>query len=1660
MAISFPSSPTLNQTYSYGGKTWTWSGSVWNLNTMVAMDMSDTAPASPSIGALWMNTLTGDLLVYHSSGWMQSGGDVGGVGPTGPTGPSGTNGTNGVDVTTPKITGIVICDSNYSFIDDTAVSTAGGYILVNGTNFTSGSTAVINNTPATSVSFINSTQLRVQIPATPAGTYILYVVGLDGSVAIRVNAVTSSAVPIWTTGSTLPNAVKNGNINIQLATDVGLTYALSGVSTLPPGLSLNSGGLLSGSVTGLSVETTYSFIVIATDLELQDTPRTFSITITVGDPYFNLTTLLLQADTGPTYISDASSNTFEINPVGSVKSDTSQPFQEGYYSGFFNGSTDYLTLTNNTALGSGSFTIECWVYPTATPATNAWIYGYRNGGDTSPQLWINSSRQPVFGADISTYITSSTALSLSTWSHIAIVRNGTAMVMYINGVSINTATTSQNFSYTGANSIGAANGASIYAWAGYISNLRVVSGVAVYTAAFSPPTAPLTITQSTETLAAPTAVDYLVVAGGGGGGQWNSGGGGAGGYRTATGFSITSGTPYTVTVGLGGIGGSGGTSPIGIAGSSGDNSVFGSITSIGGGGGGSHSTAVAGAGGSGGGAGAWAGTATGGAASPSGQGNAGGSSSNGASTPPYAGAGGGGAGAVGQSANPGAGGIGLSSSISGSAVMYAGGGGAGGNTAFGAGGTGGGGAGTTTTGVAGTVNTGGGGGGGGATGSGVGGAGGSGIVIIRHTNTLAVATCTGSPTITVSDNYRIYKFTSSGTITFNTETRVAITGTDTSLLTLQSNRFKDQTAANLAITTAGTPAIKTLQPFTLPTTWATYGAGYFGIKTDYLTVPATTSLTTFTGDFTFEAWVYPTDTSITQLGIWDSRQSAATATALVISLSALATPIAGSYRLLYYNGAYNYGTGTGQYNQWAHIAIVRSGSTMTFYINGVAGGTSTISGTQTATATSNPIYIGNKDNGLASYGSVGYISNLRLVNGTAVYTGNFTPPTSLLTTTQASGANIAAITTGQTSLLTLQYKQGSNNNGFIDSSQNNFPITRVGTPTQGTSSPFSQTGWSGNLGGGSNYLTVANNAILALGSGDFTVELWVYPNSLTGTQALVGTGNGASVEPYCYLNLTIPTFLYNSVNVATGPAVVANTWTHVAFVRSGSTITVYTNGAAGTAASPYTTTFTTSGIYIGTSSAATQILSGYLSNIRIVKGTAVYTANFTPPTAPLTAITNTTLLTLQNNRFKDNSTNTFTITPTGTPSIQAFSPFAAASAYTTSAVGGTGYFNGTTDGLSVLGNAAFNFTGDYTAEAWVNWSSVAVESDVIGNFVSSVASDWMIVKASASTLQYYPSSAATFVNSGITPTINTWYHIAAVRSGTTCSLYVNGVSVGTPLTFSGTLGDATKVVRVGSRSATNYIPGYLSNVRIVKGTAVYTGTFTPPTAPLTASGATSAASYPSTTNVNITFPAANTSLLLNGTNGGIIDATSKNSITTVGDARISTAQKKFGTGSMYFDGTGDYLSIPSSINNTFGTGNFTVECWSYYNNFTNSSFILDQRPSGVNGVYVSIFLASGIPYYYVSTANQITGNALSINTWYHIAISRSGSSTKMFIDGVQVGSTYTDTNNYLGGPILIGGSSYAIGTAINNGYIDDFRITKYARYTANFTPPVGGFPAQ
>lgn len=270
-------------------------------------------------------------------------------------------------------------------------------------------------------------------------------------------------------------------------------------------------------------------------------------------------------------------------------------------------------------------------------------------------------------------------------------------------------------------------------------------------------------------LAFTVEVEYLVIGGGGGGagGSAAGGGGGAGGYLTATNYSLNPGQAYSITVGAGG---AGNTSPDNNDASDGGNSVFGTITAIGGGGGagtGPASASYAGdgrTGGSGGG-GRYGGS---GGAGTSGQGNAGGASTNGGSR---GSGGGGGAGAAGTdggtgSTDAGSGGAGLASSITGTSVTRAGGGGGAtwNSNAYTNGGAGGGGNGGSSA-TAGAANTGGGGGGNGSSVAGQ--AGGSGVVIIAAQQ--AAATVTGTHTVDTSgrSGWHVYTFTAgTGSITF------------------------------------------------------------------------------------------------------------------------------------------------------------------------------------------------------------------------------------------------------------------------------------------------------------------------------------------------------------------------------------------------------------------------------------------------------------------------------------------------------------------------------------------------------------------------------------------------------------------------------------------------------------------------------------------------------------------------------------------------------------------------------------------------------------------------------------------------------------------------------------------------------------------------------
>jgi len=184
----------------------------------------------------------------------------------------------------PLITTIQIADSSYNVLDDTAANTTGGFVVITGSGFTNSSTVVFGSTAAPAVSYVSPTVLRAQTPALTAASYPVYVVNSNGGTAIRVNGLTTSSFPAWSTGATLSNQSANSAfaVNLSANSDSSITY--SNTTSLPAGTTLAANGLFSGTVT-IGTQTTYTFDVKATDVENQDASRTFSLTVTVFPQY-------------------------------------------------------------------------------------------------------------------------------------------------------------------------------------------------------------------------------------------------------------------------------------------------------------------------------------------------------------------------------------------------------------------------------------------------------------------------------------------------------------------------------------------------------------------------------------------------------------------------------------------------------------------------------------------------------------------------------------------------------------------------------------------------------------------------------------------------------------------------------------------------------------------------------------------------------------------------------------------------------------------------------------------------------------------------------------------------------------------------------------------------------------------------------------------------------------------------------------------------------------------------------------------------------------------------------------------------------------------------------------------------------------------------------
>ena len=382
------------------------------------------------------------------------------------------------------------------------------------------------------------------------------------------------------------------------------------------------------------------------------------------------------------------------------------------------------------------------------------------------------------------------------------------------------------------------------------------------------------------------------------------------------------------------------------------------------------------------------------------------------------------------------------------------------------------------------------------------------------------------------------------------------------------------------------------------------------------------------------------------------------------------------------------------------------------------------------------------------------------------------------------------------------------------------------------------------------YISTPANAVFNPGNtGAWTLECWFYPLATTaGRIALLGNGGafGHALQISWGID-TVSKFSFaqangSSATVWGGPSAstyALNTWYHLAVSKDASNnIKCFINGVEEV---PLRQTAMTSTIASGNSLLVNSKndntgkgngTSGYTSNVRWIKGTALYTASFTPPTSPFNVVANTSLLACHDTSFKDGSVNNFAITTSGTPSISTATPFVVS----TKSV----LFNGSSQYAYTATSSVFDpgSTGAWTLECWVNGGGTFF---TLGNGGPYGVSINCFYSAGKFNFQQGNGSSATVVTLVTTNTYaaNTWYHFSVCKDASNViRMFINGVQDGST-TYTGTIAGG-----VGSRAIFNGIYDnngfgqyggtcYVSNARWIKGTALYTASFTAPTAPLT-----------------------------------------------------------------------------------------------------------------------------------------------------------------------------------------------------------------------------------
>lgn len=664
-----------------------------------------------------------------------------------------------------------------------------------------------------------------------------------------------------------------------------------------------------------------------------------------------------------------------------------------------------------------------------------------------------------------------------------------------------------------------------------------------------------------------------------------------------------------------------------------------------------------------------------------------------------------------------------------------------------------------------------------------------------------------------------------------------------------------------------------------------------------------------------------------------------------------------------------------------------------------------------------------------------------------------------LTFKASDGVNIASAISEFTLIFAIENSRftsllvkASGNNGtnastgtLIENSGNTWD---AGTWESHAFSPFHPGGYSVYFDGTDDYLVVPDGDHFDFSGGsNYTIEAWIYPTTVSGSTWRVIASNGASGQysPIYFVLLEDKLHYLASHNgssytldtrsdIGSGgiSTISANEWTHVAAVWDQTDYKFFVNGVLkSTIAKSGNPMDPVRDLGIGARQDGSEPFTGYITDVRVVSGTAVYTTDFTPPTKRLTAISGTQLLACASPAPLDLSTNNHYIEYNSHPKIERIGPYD---------YGSTNDYDGSWSASNLFewNSDLRGSSGDMTVEGWIYNESTAADLTLITFGNETTNRHTFFWRGESGGVFYHDkygdyneSIGSASVNDGSELGIFKWSHVAFTISGKVVTIYINGRAKGSR-TLQNDVPDPVgngNLFKFGGGGSDSGI--LFADMRYSNNVAKYTGTFAPPTAPIGSDDDTT---------IYLRAPVSS---------NYIYDASGSSSIQLGGDTKSSTAQTKNASSSLYFDGTGDLVDIKSSIH--FGTGPFTIEAWVKRTAADTGANDLDgvftlNSTSDWNSPGEGLVLTARRLNYGSSTSgtNFSSQFTVSSSNWYHYAVTRNNGILKAFKDGSEVFSASDTTDYRASSQSSIGIFDKYNGSSRHhwNGYIEDLRVTE------------------